>query len=279
MGDHDELRAVGVAAQQRQEAVEVEVVERGLDLVEDVERARAREEHGEQERERGHRLLAAGEQRQALGRLAGGGDLDLDARKLRSSSPRRPRRSLSASAAASIASASRSSPCGQRLAAEHRPRRLLFIDEPQASAAAREDVADELLEVACGRRERLLEGLLDLAVGLADHPAQLAQRRLQVAALALELLDVRERLGVLLLGERVDRAELLAPAGQPLARAPAARRLLLAERLRRLRALRSCSPPCASASAQAEPLAHALQLELRLAGLIAQRAAPRPRPR
>ena len=77
--DDDELRAVGEAAQEREEAVDVEVVERGLDLVEDVERARPGEEDGEQERERGQRLLAAGQQRQALGRLAGGRDLDLDA--------------------------------------------------------------------------------------------------------------------------------------------------------------------------------------------------------
>src|SRR5207253_10209910 len=59
------------------EAIEVEVVERRLDLVEDVEGTRAREEHREQERERGQRLLAAGEQGQAFGRLAGRRDLDL----------------------------------------------------------------------------------------------------------------------------------------------------------------------------------------------------------
>ena len=44
--------------------------------------------------------------------------------------------------------------------------------------------------------------------------SQLAQRRLQVGPLALQLLDVLERLGVLVLGERVDRSELLAAAGQ-----------------------------------------------------------------
>ena len=49
---------LAVATQQCQEAIEVEVVERRLDLVEDVEGARPREEHGEQERERRHRLLA-----------------------------------------------------------------------------------------------------------------------------------------------------------------------------------------------------------------------------
>ena len=79
VGDDDELRAVRERAQEREEAVDVEVVERGLDLVEDVERARPGEEDGEQERERGQRLLAAGEQREALGRLARGRDLDLDA--------------------------------------------------------------------------------------------------------------------------------------------------------------------------------------------------------
>ena len=112
VGDHDELRAVGVAAQQRQEAVDVEVVERGLDLVEDVERARPREEHGEQERQRGHRLLAARQQRQPLHRLARGRDLDLDAEQVllaRRGSPRlvrlglrrrRPRRRRAACCAA-----------------------------------------------------------------------------------------------------------------------------------------------------------------------------------
>src|SRR3712207_7627339 len=39
---------------------------------------------------------------------------------------------------------------------------------------------------------------------------------LEVLALGLELLDVRERVLVLLLGQRVDRAELLAPALQAL---------------------------------------------------------------
>src|SRR5215218_2465245 len=82
VGDHDELRAVGEAAQDAEEAVDVEVVERGLDLVEDVERARPGEEDREQERERGQRLLTAGQQRQPLGRFAGGSDLDLHAEEV-----------------------------------------------------------------------------------------------------------------------------------------------------------------------------------------------------
>ena len=79
VGDHDELRALGVAAQQAQEAVDVEVVQRRLHLVQHVERARAGQEDREQEGQRGQRLLAARQQRQALHRLAGGRHLDLHA--------------------------------------------------------------------------------------------------------------------------------------------------------------------------------------------------------
>ena len=78
MGDDDELGAVGEAPDQLQEAVDVGVVERGLDLVEDVEGAGSGEEDGEDEGERDQRLLAAGEQRELAGRLAGRRDLDLD---------------------------------------------------------------------------------------------------------------------------------------------------------------------------------------------------------
>ena len=203
VGDDDELRAVGEPAQDLQEAVDVEVVERGLDLVEDVERARPGEEDGEQERERGHRLLAAGEQRQALGRLARGRDLDLDAELVL--------RRLLVFVLFGLGR------FGLGVAAaEHRARAGVLADEPQRAAAAREEVADDLLEVLGGGLERLLEGLLDAAVGVPDQAGQLAQRGLQVLALALELLDVLQRLLVLLLRERVDRAELLAAALQAL---------------------------------------------------------------
>src|SRR5215218_7689211 len=78
VGDDDELGAVGEAPDQLQEAVDVRVVEGGLDLVEDVEGARPGEEDGEDEGQRDQRLLAAGEQLQFPRRLAGRGDLDLD---------------------------------------------------------------------------------------------------------------------------------------------------------------------------------------------------------
>src|SRR3954453_19304230 len=70
--------AVGEAPDQLQEAVDVGVVEGGLDLVEDVEGTGAGEEDGEDEGQRHQRLLAAGEQRERAGRLAGRGYLDLD---------------------------------------------------------------------------------------------------------------------------------------------------------------------------------------------------------
>ena len=101
-------------------------------------------------------------------------------------------------------------------AAEHRARAGVLAHEPQAAAAAREEVADDLLEVRGRRGEGLLEGLLDAAVRVADQALELAQRGLEVLALAFELLDVLERLLVLLLRERVDRAELVAAALQAL---------------------------------------------------------------
>ena len=83
------------------------------------------------------------------------------------------------------------------------------------------------------------------------RPPQLGQRGLEVLALRLELLDVRERLLVLALGQRVDRAEALAAALEP-----------LEPRLRARRAPPSSSgsrlPPTSSSSA--EPLGDLGQL-------------------
>ena len=52
MGDDDELGAVGEPTHELQEPIDVGVVERGLDLVEDVEGRRAGQEHAEDERQR-----------------------------------------------------------------------------------------------------------------------------------------------------------------------------------------------------------------------------------
>ena len=59
MGDDDELGPVGEPPEELDESADVGVVERGLDLVQEVERARPREEVREQERDRAERLLAA----------------------------------------------------------------------------------------------------------------------------------------------------------------------------------------------------------------------------
>ena len=79
MRDDDELRPVGEAAQELDEAADVRVVEGGLDLVEEIERARPREEEREEEGDRAEGLFAAGEEREPLHTLPGGAQLDLDA--------------------------------------------------------------------------------------------------------------------------------------------------------------------------------------------------------
>jgi hypothetical protein len=65
-------------------------------------------------------------------------------------------------------------------------------------------VLDDLLEVRARSRERGLEAHADLAIGFGDQRLQLAQRGFEVGALGLELLDVGQRFGVLVLRERVD---------------------------------------------------------------------------
>ena len=72
MGDGDEARVGALAhfVEQVAEALDIIVVERRVDLVEHADRRGVGEEDGEDQRERGQRLLAAGEQRQRLRLLA-----------------------------------------------------------------------------------------------------------------------------------------------------------------------------------------------------------------
>ena len=56
---------------QQAEPLDIGIVERRVDLVEHADRRGIGEEHGEDERERGERLLAARQQRQHLRALAG----------------------------------------------------------------------------------------------------------------------------------------------------------------------------------------------------------------
>ncbi len=135
-----------------------------------------------------------------------------------------------------------------------------------------------MLEVPRGGLERLLEALADLAVGVGDQLVQLAQRGLEIVALALELLDVRERLLVFGLGERVDRAELLAAAAQPLEpaasapRAPPRRAPRRRGRLRARAAPRAAEAPRVDSSA---PVPGPLQADLASVSALVALAQPR----
>ena len=70
MRDHDELRGVAQAVEVRRQAAQVRVVERGLHLVQDVERRGADAVDREQERERRQGLLATGHERHLRDALA-----------------------------------------------------------------------------------------------------------------------------------------------------------------------------------------------------------------
>src|SRR5262249_14341469 len=142
--------------------------------------------------------------------------------------------------------------------AEHGARAGVLAHEPQPPATAGEELLGELLEVLRRRRERLLERLADLAVGVADQAVQLAQRRFEGGAPALQLLDVRERLLVLLLRGRVGGPELLAAAREALD--PLRERGALGVRQRLRRRLRL----------QAERLRERAQLGAGLAGAVAR---------
>src|SRR4051794_8391039 len=200
MRDHDELRALGEPAHEPQEAVDVDVVERRLDLIEDVEGARPGHQNGEDEGQRDQRLLASGEQRQPPRRLAGRCDLDLDAAVLIGGAELLALLPLPVSLL--------------RLLAGKGPGCSRHVDPAKAPASAGEELRDHLLEAAGRRLEGLLERRRDLAVGTPDQRPQLRDRLLEVLALLGELADVILRLLVLSLRQWVDRPDLLAIALQ-----------------------------------------------------------------
>ena len=217
VGDDHELGAVGEAPDELQEAVDVGVVEGGLDLVEDVEGRRAGEEDAEDERQRDQRLLPAGEEREAPRRLAGRRHLDLDAGGLGRiaivvlvllglglAGVLRRRAPPASTEAGSAPPSTRSGRCASTSRSRPRPPgNMCSISSSKFSPAAS--------NVSSKARS-------DLAIGLADQLRELVQRLLEVLALRLELGDVVLRLLVLALGERVDGTELLAAADQPLDR-------------------------------------------------------------
>ena len=78
MGDQDELGVVRHVPHVLREAGDVDVIQRGLDLVEDTERGGRDFQDGEQQRDGGQALLAAGQKVDVLDVLARGLDLDAD---------------------------------------------------------------------------------------------------------------------------------------------------------------------------------------------------------
>src|SRR5262249_28676342 len=144
--DDQELRPLQELAHHRGEARLVGVVERRVDLVEHAERRRTGREEREEERDRGERALAAGEQRERARILAGRRRDDVD----------------------------------PGLA------RLVALAGLQVGAAAAEEAPEGVAEVRAPLLERLLEARLALAVDLLDHLAQLRARLGQVELLLLQ---------------------------------------------------------------------------------------------
>ena len=134
------------ALQQAAEAVDVGVIERRIDLIEHADRRRVGQEHREDQRHCGQRLLAARKQRQRRRLLA---------RRL-----------------------------GDDLQAAFE--RILALDHFQARLAAAEQRREQLAEVRVDRLEGVLQPLVRLAIELADGAAQLGDGVLDVGLLGVE---------------------------------------------------------------------------------------------
>src|SRR5215470_12993944 len=167
--DDDQLRGVPQLLEDLQEALEVGVVERRLDLVQHVERRRPGPEDRHQEGDRRHRALAAGQQGQPLDLLARGPRLEVD--------PGR----------------------------QH----VVGLGQDQLALAAGEQAPEDLLELPGGVLEGGREHLLDPVVHLLDDGQQVAAGLLEVLELRGEervpFLQGRVRLQ----GQRVHLAELV----------------------------------------------------------------------
>ena len=162
------------------EALDIRVVQRRIDLVEHADRGGVAAEHGEDERERGERLLAAREQRERGELLAGRLRVDLE-------------------------------PGHQR---------VVRADQSEMRAAAAEHAGEQRLEVPVHLLEDLRQALAPLAVEMADRAAQLGDRGRELLALGVEAGEPRLDLLRLDLGAEIDRPHLVALLLQPLELAP-----------------------------------------------------------
>src|SRR5690606_6068749 len=168
MRDDDELRLADELLEEDDEALDVRLVERRVDLVEHAEGARARTEDREEEGDRRHRLLAARHERERRELLSGWTRDDLDSR------------------------------------VEHVDARF----ELELGAAASERFPEELAEVLLHAREGLGEHLAALAIDVVDERAELSLALVEILFLsALELVAALELLD-LVDGFEVDAAEL-----------------------------------------------------------------------
>jgi hypothetical protein len=85
-----------------------------------------------------------------------------------------------------------------------------------SSSSSGSEGAPSSLSGSCPAKGRgLLEGRRDLPVSSPDQGTELADGLVEVLALLRQVGDVLARFGVFALGERVDRADLLAVAIQP----------------------------------------------------------------
>ena len=186
------------AAQHLDEAADVGIVERRVDLVEHAERARLELEHAEHQRDRGERLLAAREQLNALQPLARRLRDDLDA------------------------------------ALE----RIGFVEQRQPGAAATEQRAERLLKIAVDGEERFRETLTRRFVDPPDRFARLRDRFDEIVALRRQEPVALVELVELLDRHHVHRTEPLDPAPQRCDRLLGAHRALLRDRDRIFRDVR-----------------------------------------
>ena len=107
----------------------------------------------------------------------------------------------------------------------------LGVGQHTAAATAREERPDDLVEALLHLRERRREALADLAREAADDALELAHGGRQVVDLRAHVVEPLALLLQLLLGQRVDGAELAAAALEPLDARREARQLLGRQRL------------------------------------------------
>src|SRR5450759_964080 len=147
--DEDELRLLGQLHEERREAVDVRLVERGVDFVEDAERRRLVLEDRDEERDGRERLLAAREEADRLVPLARGLRHDL----------------------------------------ETRVERIALVQQMHRGRAAVEEALEHLAEVEVHGGERLLKALRRREVDRLDRLENLGERRLEVGLLSRQLLE------------------------------------------------------------------------------------------